>query len=240
MAACGSDGVGRRRVVDEKGDRVRQMGPSFQRERSCDRHLLIRHVPSPFLAPLAASRRFGDPSLTDLGSFRSVIGSDRIVRGSISIDVDGKRTERATDPARGAATQRRHGDRVVDDRAIRRRIVAGTANVGPCRVELTIELTTMPTDDVRASVREGDHATAYPPEQRHGLAIDAIFRFPIRFFAPTATMSTSTSPARTGAFLACGRPSGPCSPARRWRAWQRPRRCRSRRAGRGGPSRTLR
>ena len=38
-------------------------GPSFQRERNCDRHLLIKSDPSPFLAPLAPSRRFGDPSL---------------------------------------------------------------------------------------------------------------------------------------------------------------------------------
>jgi hypothetical protein len=39
------------------------MGPSFQRERNYDRRLLITRDPSPFLAPLEPSRRFGDPYL---------------------------------------------------------------------------------------------------------------------------------------------------------------------------------
>jgi hypothetical protein len=66
------------RIVDAHvfpgaGHPENQFGPSFQRERNSDRQLLIRRDPSPFLAPLAPSRRFGDPSLryqhcSDLGS----------------------------------------------------------------------------------------------------------------------------------------------------------------------------
>ena len=40
-----------------------QMGPPFQRERNSGRHSLLTRVPSPSLARLAPSRRFGDPSL---------------------------------------------------------------------------------------------------------------------------------------------------------------------------------
>jgi putative acetyltransferase len=47
-----------------------------------------------------------------------------------------------------------------------------------------IELATHATDEVRALVGEleADLAAGYPPEQRHGLAIDAIFQPHIRFF----------------------------------------------------------
>ncbi len=50
--------------------------------------------------------------------------------------------------------------------------------------DITIETTATPTDEVRALIRELDDilAAAYPPEQRHGLTIDAIFQPNIRFF----------------------------------------------------------
>lgn len=49
---------------------------------------------------------------------------------------------------------------------------------------LLIERVPAPTDEVRALVSElNDVLSAeYPPEQRHGLALDAIFRPHIRFF----------------------------------------------------------
>jgi putative acetyltransferase len=55
-------------------------------------------------------------------------------------------------------------------------------------VDITLELATAPTDDVRALVGqlEDDLAAGYPPEQRHGLAIDAIFQPHIRFFVARA------------------------------------------------------
>lgn len=50
----------------------------------------------------------------------------------------------------------------------------------PC----TIERATGPTDDVRSLIAELEDSLAaeYPPEQRHGLAIDAIFEPHIQFF----------------------------------------------------------
>ena len=50
--------------------------------------------------------------------------------------------------------------------------------------DLIIELATAPTDDVRVLVAEleEDLAARYPPEQRHGLSLDAIFQPHIRFF----------------------------------------------------------
>lgn len=49
---------------------------------------------------------------------------------------------------------------------------------------ITVELTAGPTADVRALVGEleADLAAGYPPEQRHGLALAAIFQPHIRFF----------------------------------------------------------
>jgi putative acetyltransferase len=49
---------------------------------------------------------------------------------------------------------------------------------------VTIERATAPTDDVRALVGELEEALAaeYLPEQRHGLALDALFRPNIHFF----------------------------------------------------------
>ncbi len=49
---------------------------------------------------------------------------------------------------------------------------------------ITIELVTTATDDVRALVAELDEilSAEYPPEQRHGLQLDAIFQPHIRFF----------------------------------------------------------
>jgi putative acetyltransferase len=51
-------------------------------------------------------------------------------------------------------------------------------------VALLIERIETATDDVRALVHELNRtlAAAYPPEQRHGLALDAIFRPHMRFF----------------------------------------------------------
>ncbi|HTU69889.1 MAG TPA: GNAT family N-acetyltransferase [Candidatus Baltobacteraceae bacterium] len=47
-----------------------------------------------------------------------------------------------------------------------------------------IERVHLPTDDVRALIGELDAELAgtYLPEQRHGLAIEAIFKPPVRFF----------------------------------------------------------
>jgi putative acetyltransferase len=49
---------------------------------------------------------------------------------------------------------------------------------------IRIELTPAPTDDVRALIGELDRelAAEYRPEQRHGLALEAIFQPHIRFF----------------------------------------------------------
>ncbi len=49
---------------------------------------------------------------------------------------------------------------------------------------LTIELVPQPTVDVRVLVAELDEVLSaeYPPEQRHGLRLDAIFQPHIRFF----------------------------------------------------------
>lgn len=49
---------------------------------------------------------------------------------------------------------------------------------------IEIEPATAPTDEVRALVAELEAtlAAGYPPEQRHGLALDAIFQPHIRFF----------------------------------------------------------
>jgi putative acetyltransferase len=53
---------------------------------------------------------------------------------------------------------------------------------GACGV--TVELVSAATDDVRALVGELEQelSAEYPPEQRHGLTIDAIFEPHIRFF----------------------------------------------------------
>jgi putative acetyltransferase len=50
--------------------------------------------------------------------------------------------------------------------------------------KICVELVPSATDDVRALVDELDQilSAEYPPEQRHGLALDAIFRPNIRFF----------------------------------------------------------
>ncbi len=49
---------------------------------------------------------------------------------------------------------------------------------------IRIEPAPAPTDDVRILVEELDRELSqhYPPEQRHGLALDAIFQPHIRFF----------------------------------------------------------
>jgi putative acetyltransferase len=45
-------------------------------------------------------------------------------------------------------------------------------------MDLVIERTTTPTDDVRSLIAELEDSLAaeYPPAQRHGLALDAIFQ----------------------------------------------------------------
>ena len=50
--------------------------------------------------------------------------------------------------------------------------------------EIAVELVAVATDDVRALIGELDLTllTEYPPEQRHGLASDPIFKPNIRFF----------------------------------------------------------
>jgi putative acetyltransferase len=50
--------------------------------------------------------------------------------------------------------------------------------------ELLIERATAPTDDVRSLIAELEDTLAaeYPPEQRHGLAIDSIFQPHVQFF----------------------------------------------------------
>ena len=49
---------------------------------------------------------------------------------------------------------------------------------------ITIELVPSATEDIRRMVAELDQilSAEYPPEQRHGLALEAIFRPGIRFF----------------------------------------------------------
>lgn len=61
---------------------------------------------------------------------------------------------------------------------------------------IVVEPAPAPTDDVRALVGEleADLAAGYPPEQRHGLALDAIFQPHIRFFVAR----------RGGAPVGCG------------------------------------
>lgn len=51
-------------------------------------------------------------------------------------------------------------------------------------MDLVITQATAPTDDVRSLVAELEEILAgeYPPEQRHGLALDALFQPHIRFF----------------------------------------------------------
>jgi putative acetyltransferase len=50
--------------------------------------------------------------------------------------------------------------------------------------KITVELVPRPTDDVRDLIGELDQilSAEYTPEQRHGLALDAIFQSNIRFF----------------------------------------------------------
>ena len=52
------------------------------------------------------------------------------------------------------------------------------------KADIVIELAAAPTDDVRALVTELEATLAaeYPPEQRHGLKLEAIFQPHIRFF----------------------------------------------------------
>jgi putative acetyltransferase len=51
-------------------------------------------------------------------------------------------------------------------------------------MELLIERATTPSDDVRSLIAELEDALAaeYPPEQRHGLSVDAIFEPHVEFF----------------------------------------------------------
>jgi putative acetyltransferase len=51
-------------------------------------------------------------------------------------------------------------------------------------VQITIERVTAPTDDVRVLISELEQVLGaeYPPEQRHGLSLDAIFQPHIQFF----------------------------------------------------------
>ena len=50
--------------------------------------------------------------------------------------------------------------------------------------KLSIEVAPTATDEVRALIGELDAVLSaeYPPEQRHGLAVDAIFQPHVRFF----------------------------------------------------------
>jgi putative acetyltransferase len=62
--------------------------------------------------------------------------------------------------------------------------------------EIRIELALTATDDVRLLIDEieAELAAQYPPEQRHGLALDAIFQPHVRFFLAR----------RQGAAVGCG------------------------------------
>jgi putative acetyltransferase len=53
---------------------------------------------------------------------------------------------------------------------------------------ISVELIASPSDDVRTLVAELEEVLAaeYPPEQRHGLSVDAIFQPHIRFFVARA------------------------------------------------------
>ena len=52
------------------------------------------------------------------------------------------------------------------------------------KISVEVELMPSATDEVRTLISELDQmlSSEYPPEQRHGLALDAIFRPNIRFF----------------------------------------------------------
>ena len=52
---------------------------------------------------------------------------------------------------------------------------------------IKIERATTPTQDVRDLIQEleADLSSEYPPEQRHGLSLDAIFQPHVRFFVAT-------------------------------------------------------
>src|SRR3954449_7657234 len=62
--------------------------------------------------------------------------------------------------------------------------------------EIRVELAPTATDEVRALIGELETVLAaeYPPEQRHGLSLDAIFQPHIRFFVAR----------RHGAAVGCG------------------------------------
>ena len=62
--------------------------------------------------------------------------------------------------------------------------------------EITIELVSAVTDDVRALIGELDRilAAEYTPDQRHGLSLDAIFEPGVRFFVARSN----------GAAVGCG------------------------------------
>jgi len=62
--------------------------------------------------------------------------------------------------------------------------------------ELQIEIAPTATDEVRLLIGELEAVLAaeYPPEQRHGLALDAIFQPHVRFFLAR----------RHGAAVGCG------------------------------------
>src|SRR4051812_39578318 len=62
--------------------------------------------------------------------------------------------------------------------------------------DMQLEMALTPTDDVRLLIGELETvlAAAYPPEQRHGLSLDAIFQPHVRFFVAR----------RRGAAVGCG------------------------------------
>ncbi len=66
--------------------------------------------------------------------------------------------------------------------------------------ELQIEIAPTATDEVRLLISELEAVLAaeYPPEQRHGLALDAIFQPHVRFFIAR----------RHGAAVGCGGVAG--------------------------------
>ena len=66
--------------------------------------------------------------------------------------------------------------------------------------KITIALVSSATDDVRILIAELDQilSAEYSPEQRHGLALDAIFKPSIRFFAARLNGARCPGMARGG------------------------------------------
>lgn len=69
-------------------------------------------------------------------------------------------------------------------------MTAKPATTTPQRFSIEVERVAAPTDEVRALIAEleSELAANYPPEQRHGLSVEAIFQPNVRFFVARVTV----------------------------------------------------